>query len=420
MIMTTAAFLQTALLGVGALRVGRCPDARQARALSSTLASVACLLAIATLSFATVGGQEVTPWAPLPLLSATVTLLACSLSALARTRPQTYATILALGALSTSVALLSYGVPAALVLSLSFLLTLMELRASCPGTARLFAVYVGASTLLLIVGLTVGGSGTGTLVALAVGLAIRQAGVPFHTWFPRFVEKAPMGLVVAFVGPQLGVLLHLHLLSHHLTPTLEQFIPILGMLTAVYSAILATVQSSLRRTVAYLVISQSGLIAFGLESSSTLGRAGALTAWLLVGIAMSTFAMTVEAAEARHGGFLSLDSTGGDFEATPLLATSFLLSGLSTVGLPGTLGFVAEDLLVQGTIGDFPTLALTLIAVTATNAFTVMRCLHTVIVGPGKGADIDLLPREWRALTLALGLLVLLGLCPWVLAHWFA
>ena len=49
----------------------------------------------------------------------------------------------------------------------------------------------------------------------------------------------------------------------------------------------------------------------------------------------------------------------------PALATSFLLTGMAMVGLPGSLGLIAEDLLVQGSVEEFPLLGFALIIVTA-------------------------------------------------------
>ena len=129
--------------------------------------------------------------------------------------------------------------------------------------------------------------------------------------------------------------------------------------------------------------------------------------------------MSVEALAARRADQLELDRPGRDFESTPALATTFLLSGLAMVGLPGTLGFVSEDLLIQGSVGEFPALGYALIVVTAINAVTILRCLLSIFSGPKCEHAEDLVSREKRAVELILGSLFLLGMFPGIVAGWF-
>ena len=90
-----------------------------------------------------------------------------------------------------------------------------------------------------------------------------------------------------------------------------------------------------------------------------------------------------------------------------------LLAGLATVGAPLTLGFVAEDLLVQGSVNEHPVLGLLLVVVTALNAITVMRVYFGLFTaGPHHPGEPDLMPREFWALSFALILLLMFGLVP--------
>lgn len=414
--MTVLNLIQMLALALLALLAGGAANAREARRLAvwgSALATVVSLCSLLVNTLATAAGPN---WLlPYPALVCLVTLTACSFSALGNTSPSTYGTILGLGSLSTGLTLSEAPYWFAIYWLVSALLTWREVQSADRGAGRIFALSMLAATVLLGSGCF----GAKTLGALIVGLAIREACFPFHSWILSFVEKTPMGVVVAFLAPQPGVYLHLRSLGAHLPPTLHREAALLGMVTAIFAAMLATGQKRLKRTLAYLIMSQSGLVAFGLETSSKVGHLGALSAWLLVGLGIAGFAMTVEALEARRAVEIELGEAGGDFEATPILATSFLLSGLSMVGLPGTLGFISEDLLVQGSVAEFPILGLALIGVTAVNAVTVMRCLLTVFVGRKQVVKIDLQPRERWAASLTLAALFLLGLFPQVLVSWF-
>lgn len=346
-----------------------------------------------------------------PALICTVTLVAVALSSLARTRAQTYGAIFGLGGLGLLMGQVEGAAWLALLWVLVLGLTWWEARHHSRKASALFSLYLGVSSLLLLLGIfTQSGA---FLVLIALALCIREACFPFQSWFLSFVEELPMGLVVAFTCPQLGVLFHIRFLSGQLSTTYHQELAILGALTALFGAALATVQPNLRRILGYLIISQSGLVAFGIENSSQVAHAGALACWLVVGLASAGFAMSIEALESRSGGAITLDTASGNFETTPALATAFLLTGMSMVGLPGSLGLVAEDLLVQGSVHEFPALGFTLILVTALNAMTIIKCLLKIFAGSTTGhGKVDLVPRERFALSMVLLPLFFFGLFP--------
>jgi NADH-quinone oxidoreductase subunit M len=60
----------------------------------------------------------------------------------------------------------------------------------------------------------------------------------------------------------------------------------------------------------------------------------------------------------------------------PRLAVFFAIAGLALIGMPGTLGFAAEDLLFHGSIESHPLLGIGLPLATALNAITVFDCLR--------------------------------------------
>jgi NADH-quinone oxidoreductase subunit M len=95
------------------------------------------------------------------------------------------------------------------------------------------------------------------------------------------------------------------------------------------------------------------------------------------------------------------------------LATALLFLGFSTVGFPLTLGFVAEDLLVQGTVGEFSGLGLSLILATTLNGITVMRTFFTLFSGSRTyHGEADLGGREIFALSIGIFALLAGGFVP--------
>lgn len=411
--MSNISLLIAMLLLLSSPFIGNVVNAKLARSYS-LVASGFCLVAmfLATLFYLPDLNQ---PFQLQPLLVLLITYVAVALSSLSRCRARTFGTILALSALTIMLSLFTE--PRILVLLWLALnaLAWLETRQYCPRAASLFVAYIGAANALICTGLLLGAKGV-LLVVVALGLCIREAVFPFQSWLVSFVEELPMGLVAVFIAPQVGVVFHFRILAHQLPELYHQEIAMLGVLTALFGAALATVQPKLRRVLAYLFISQSGLVAFGLENQSGVAQKGALACWFIVALAGSTFAMLIESIESRHGCRVDLTKVSGNFEDTPRLATGFLITGLAMVGLPGTLGLVSEDLLVQGSVTEFPVLGLTLIVATALNAITVVKALFTIFGGASASVcRIDLENREHFALTLVLIPIFLFGIYPQLL-----
>lgn len=286
-------------------------------------------------------------------------------------------------------------------------------------TERLFATYHAPSAILFALGPILIGSGAqfAGATVLIIAISIRESIFPLHSWFPRFVQRAPMGIVVAFAAPQLGVYAHLELLLGGIPEALAHWVAPFAAVTAVLAAGMGVAQLDARRALAYLIISQTGLVAFGLENESEVAISGAVLTWQVLALATSGFAMTLAALEGRRGK-LSLKAPGGNFARTPKLAVAFLFFGLASVGFPLTMGFVAEDLLVQGSIDSFPLLALVLIVATALNGMTIMKAFFLLFSGRETHAgERDLCPRELWIVTAVIAMLLVGGLLPSLALH---
>lgn len=409
---TAMVILQVLALALSALAVMRGEDSRSARRLACLLSGVVMVWGLAALVASNFELAAFSWRTPFPTVVAIVTFVAVSVSSLSNTLPGTYAAILTLGALSSAGVWCGSEVSLGLLMAAQSGVVAFELRGRDRALLSSFLRFQRLSLLCLGASVALGGN----FWLAAVAVALRQGVAPFHSWFLRFVARSPLGLVVAFVAPQVATLVYLASVA---TPPGAAFAAV-AMFSALWAAVLASVQTDIKRVLGYLLAGQGALVGFGLAGVDPVGRTGGLGLWLLVALATAGFAMVCEALSARHVDALSLQRTGGDFESTPILATSFLLTGMALVGLPGSLGFVAEDLLVQGTLSEYPVLALGMVVVTAINAYSVMRCVLSLFVGPrGDGPRTDLFPRERLALSVVLVSLLLLGCAPRLFVMWF-
>jgi NADH-quinone oxidoreductase subunit M len=417
--------------GAATSRVTRPREARRTAIQWATanliVALVAILIDTGTLALNLPVGPVNVQWFPegllklAPVVTSMIGLTIVAMSPVASHPPRTLGRILFL--LATASAFLAFNDPLILTAlwASSALIGWFELRAEETSANehairidRLFAIYHLPSVVFFATGvlcLHFNQTGVGILALLA-GIAIREAVMPAHSWFPTFVERAPLGVVVAFSAPQLGVYAQLQILTQGLSTDLAFEVAAAGVITAIAAAALGLVQRDARRALAFLMMSQTGLVAFGLENRTSVALTGALLTWQVLALATTGFAMTLSALESRRGS-LSLQVSGGNFARTPRLAVALLFLGFSTVGFPLTLGFVAEDLLVQGSVGEYSALGLGLILATTLNGITVMRCFLTLFSGSRIfHGEQDLRGREIFALSVAILALLAGGLFP--------
>lgn len=377
------------------------------------------VLPVSTHSLRLVGSRHVMIAAA---VNALVGFVAVSLSPRPTHQPHTYGRILALVGIGEIFLAASEPLTLAFLWLASVYITQKELNSHLHlrDEARLFTIYQVPSTALFLLGAVLYVVGWPEWAALPIlaGVACREAVLPFHGWFIRFVEKAPMGLVVAFVAPQLGVYTHLELLHHQLSPEVAHFVATVGAVSALFGAFMALGQTKVRRAAGYLMMSEMSLVAFGLENFSSVGWSGAVLAWLVAALGVSAFLLCISAVSARRGE-LVFGSSAGSPAQMPHLSAATLLAGLATVGAPFTLGFIAEDLLVQGSITEHPILGLGLIVVTALNGITVLRIYFGLFTaGPHRPGERDVERGEFLTLSVVLGLLLLGGLFPGALVMW--
>jgi NADH-quinone oxidoreductase subunit M len=257
------------------------------------------------------------------------------------------------------------------------------------------------------------------LLLLAVG--VRMAVVPFHSWLPVLMMRGPYGLGLMLVNVHVGLYLLVRVVMP-LMPTLWNhagpLLGVLGLCGALYGAVLALAQVDLRRMVGFLLVSQSGVLLAALALLNVQSLAGALLQSVAVGLGLTGLMLVVRAIETRTG-TTDLTRLGGLVRRAPRMAAFFLLLGFASLGFPGTMSFVGEDLLLHGILGSHPLVALPMLLATAINAIAFFRAFQRTFLGEAAHGHAtaletveELLPRErWVALGL-LSLVIVGGLLP--------
>ena len=289
---------------------------------------------------------------------------------------------------------------------------------------RVAAAYLGSSTVVFGVGvaLLVWPGARGTVVETAglwlivLAALVRKGIVPFHAWVPEVFDHGRLGPAILFTAPQLGAYMTVVLIVPRASPEILRTIAVLALGTAVYGAALALVQSSARRACGYLFVSQSALVMAGLDCTSVGALAGGLLVWLSAGLAFTGLARCVLVLEARRGR-LDLTRYHGGYERMPLLAIAFLAMGLACTGFPGTLGFVGQELLVNGAIDLFPVMGFAVVVASALTGLAVVRMYFSLFCGRSDpqtraGVPLGLKRREAWTFGIVLVALIVFGIVP--------
>lgn len=257
-----------------------------------------------------------------------------------------------------------------------------------------------------------GGAGPHSFVAvtlLMVAVLLRSGIVPVHCWMTDLFEHASFGSALLFVTPMVGAYGAVRLILPIAPDWGLRSIATVSLITAVYSVGMALVQKEGRRFFCYLLLSHSSLVLVGLEIGTPTGLTGALLVWLSIGLAMTGFGLTLRSIESRAGR-LSLTDFHGMYEHTPGLAAFFLLTGLASIGFPGTIGFVAVELLVEGASQAGWIVATAVVLASALSGIAVMHAYFRIFTGRQHLTSISMLTRpSERAAILALTALIIGG-----------
>jgi NADH-quinone oxidoreductase subunit M len=296
-------------------------------------------------------------------------------------------------ALATLITLASFLTESAVVLLLLSVASVWTFLSALADPAhqyqrRVVAAYLGFSTLLFGLGvvLLIGPGVQNTTIETAgmwlivIAALVRKGIVPFHAWVPEVFDQGRLGPAILFSAPQIGAYMTVVLIVPRASPDMLRMIAILALGTAVYGAALALVQTSARRACGYLFMSQSALVMAGLDCTSASALAGGLLVWLSAGLAFAGLARCVLVLETRRGR-LDLTTYHGGYERMPLLAISFLAMGLACTGFPGTLGFVGQELLVDGAVDVFPVMGFAVVLASALTGLAVLRMYFSLFCG---------------------------------------
>ncbi len=258
--------------------------------------------------------------------------------------------------------------------------------------------------------------------AFFLAFAIKVPMVPFHTWLPDAHTEAPTAGSVILAGIllkmgtygfiRIAVPLFPQAAFH---PAVQTTIVVLAVVGIVYGALVAMVQPDFKRLIAYSSVSHLGFVMLGFWALTLQSTQGALMVMINHGISTGAlFFLVGMIYERRHSRMIA--DFGGIAKVVPAFAAVLTFVSLSSIGLPGTNGFVGEFLVLLGTFPTQPVAAVVATTAVIFAAAYLLWALKRVLYGPLANEEnrhlADLTGREYAVLVPLLVLILWLGLYP--------
>jgi NADH-quinone oxidoreductase subunit M len=188
--------------------------------------------------------------------------------------------------------------------------------------------------------------------AFAFSFAIKVPMFPVHTWLPDAHTEAPTAgsVVLAAIMLKMGTYGFVRFAIPLFPVATMKFTPFLALLAVIgilYGALVAMMQDDVKKLVAYSSVSHLGFVMLGIFAMNLQGLSGGMLQMINHGISTGALFLIVGFIyERRHTRLIA--DFGGLSKVMPVFATIFMIVMLSSIGLPGTNGFVGEFMILVG------------------------------------------------------------------------
>lgn len=217
-----------------------------------------------------------------------------------------------------------------------------------------------------------------------IGFAILAGVFPFHNWSPDGHVAAPTAVSMihagvlmklgAYAALRTGIQLmpegaHVHL----------PWIVFLTLINVVYGAFIAFRQRDFKYVIGFSSVSHMGLVSMGWATMNTIGMTGAGLQMFSHGAMTALFfgcvGMVYDRAHTRD-----IPSLGGFIKKMPWVGFAFIVGGLTSMGMPGLSGFIAEFPIFTGMFAASEDIKLTIGSFELTNYYSIIVIISALAI----------------------------------------
>lgn len=254
-----------------------------------------------------------------------------------------------------------------------------------------------------------------------LGLGVKAALFPFHTWLPDAHSAAPTpsSAILSGLVVKVFAFAYWRVLTVALGPALPEvpigiLVVILGSLATIIGSILAGGQTNIKRLLAYSTVAQLGYVFIGFGLGGERAVTGAMVYIMAHGMMKAGMFMAAGSLAAAAGSNRT-DGIAGLVRTNPLTALAFLVLSLSMVGVPPSAGFTGKWYVAMGALDQGQPLVVAIVVIsTALTALYLIPLVIKAFFSPaGDHARVPV-RNQVPALVLAL-LVVVLGVFPSVM-----
>lgn len=262
------------------------------------------------------------------------------------------------------------------------------------------------------------------LALLVVGLSIKTALFPLHTWLPDSYTHAPSAISAVLSGTftKVGIYALIKVMFTVFSPQyVIETVPVMTILSGVAAvgiiagSVLAIAQYDIKRMLAYSSVSQIGYIVLGIGMANKLAITGGIL-HILSHSLMKVGLFMVAGAIIYRTGIKNIHQLKGMGKKMPFTMAAFIIGALSMIGIPPTIGFASKFYLLWGAFeaGEWVFIAVILLSSLLTAVY-FWRIFENAYYGVHGDLEQEEAPMSMLLPTLALAVMtVIIGLLAFI------
>jgi len=220
-------------------------------------------------------------------------------------------------------------------------------------------------------------------IGMFLSFAIKVPMWPFHTWLPDAHVEAPTigSMILAGILLKVGAFAFLRIslpILPEASTYFSNFIVFLSVIAVTYTSLVAFAQTDIKKLIAYSSVAHMGYVTAGIFSITKTGIQGALFQMISHGIISAGLFLSIGLLYERNNSRLISDYNLL-IKSMPVFSVLFVILVLSSVGLPGTSGFIGELFVVIGIFENFLILAVLLSSGIILGAVYMMSLVRKII-----------------------------------------